>query len=237
MRLSVLTYNIRGLPWIACPIKLIMKFINTKQADIICLQEVFTRALCNEVYKEAKKMGYNIFFPPKSCHVPFFANPSGLCILAKREHHVIDTPIFEPFRRNGGLDWFVRKGLFSIRIKNNQKEYDIINTHFQSDITDCTCYRINYPRQRIEQEKQLIRFCQRLKFPLIFGDLNQDQFNFFEQFDPDFHVTFPGTGEHLDHMLYTADYEKLIIDRSIVYYDDCRLSDHIPIQFEFTLSE
>jgi exonuclease III len=127
MKLKVLSYNIRGLPWIECPIDSILFWSFMKsEPDFICLQEVFTSKLMKKVIEVCHQFGYEAHFP----EVPYtycqrfsrFQNPSGLCTLIKRDFHVYDEPVFEAFLGNSGVDTFVTKGFFVVEVvKNNKK--------------------------------------------------------------------------------------------------------------------
>jgi exonuclease III len=235
MTLRILTYNIRGLPWISCPIDDILSWISKRSCDIVCLQEVFTRRLQLAIESQDK---WNIFFSKGTTyvgHAAGFYSGAGLCILVRRDLKILGESTFMPFTDAGGVDRFVSKGLLHVPIEVNGERIDILNTHFQSDYTEFPCFRINYPAVRFNQEKQADLFCQKYRFPLLCGDLNQESFHYFEKFDDTDNITFPETGEHLDHLLYSSDAVGTFISKKTTYFHDVRLSDHIPVIYEFEL--
>jgi len=235
MTLRILTYNIRGLPWVSCPIDDILCWISKRKCDIICLQEVFTRSLQMRIELQDE---WNVFFSKGSTcagQAAGFYSGAGLCTLVRRDAQILGESTFVPFSDTGGIDELVSKGLLHVPLKVNGKRIDIINTHFQSDFTQFPCFRINYPAVRFNQEKQAHHLSKQYPFSLLCGDLNQDSFHYFDKFDDTDEITFPETGEHLDHLLYSSNLGHMIINKKIKYFHDITLSDHIPVLYEFEL--
>lgn len=240
VRLRVLTYNVHGLPWIQCPIHTILTWIELKSgAEIVCLQEVFARSIELEIQEFCKRFSWNAYFADT---LPCFGKrylrfhcPSGLCILVRQYLPVQGVPVFYPFEEASGVDYLVTKGILRLTIQAGEKKVDILNTHFQSDFTDIPCFRLSYPATRKLQEMQLALFAQTIDYPILCGDFNQEDFMFFDKFSPEPHITFPSTGEHLDHMIFPHEKKDLYKDKHIVYFDSLSLSDHIPILYSFSI--
>lgn len=235
MTLRILTYNIRGLPWISCPIDDILSWILKRKCDIVCLQEVFTRSLQLRIESHDE---WNVFFSKGTTfagQAAGFYSGAGLCILVRRDLKLLGEGTFTPFTDAGGVDRFVSKGLLHVPLEIHGMRIDILNTHFQSDFTEFPCFRINYPAVRFNQEKQADLLSKQYTVPLLCGDLNQESFHYFEKFDDTDEITFPETGEHLDHLLYSSDLDDMFINKKTVYFHDVTLSDHIPVVYEFEL--
>jgi len=235
MTLRILTYNIRGLPWVSCPIDDILSWIVKRKCDIICLQEVFTRSLQMRIELQDD---WNVFFSKGSTcagQSAGFYSGAGLCTLVRRDAKILGESTFVPFTDAGGVDRFVSKGVLHVPLEINGRRIDILNTHFQSDLTQLPCFRINYPAVRFNQEKQAHHLSKQYPFPLLCGDLNQDSFHYFEKFDEADESTFPETGEHLDHLLYSSNLSHIVINKKTTYFHDVTLSDHIPVIYEFEL--
>jgi endonuclease/exonuclease/phosphatase family metal-dependent hydrolase len=241
MGLRILSYNIHGLPWIQCPIETILLWAFLKsEADVICLQEVFTETLKQKIIRESRKYRMTPYFPPNepACFgrkYLRFGVPCGLCILVADHIDVTNVGKFSFFLEKGGLDRIVNKGYFSIDILYRGHPLKIVNTHFQSDFSEISCMRLNYDDVRDLQESQLYAFCLQCPFPVICGDFNQNTFRFFQKFDDEHNVTFPSTGEHLDHLLLLKRNESRIKSKKVIYFSDVDLSDHIPVLFELGL--
>lgn len=240
MVLRILSYNIHGLPWIQCPIEAILLWAYVKcRCDILCLQEVFSRKLRNKLVTLAPKYGFSIYFAPaEPCclgkSLLGFFTPCGLCILVKNTIPLIDGPHFQQFYSKGGLDSLVNKGVLSLSILYENKTIQILNTHFQADFNELPCCSVKYHDIRRSQEAQLYHIASKYEFPLIFGDFNKNHFQFFERFDDSHQITFPSTGEHLDHFLVFRNHICRLLFRNTTYFSDVLFSDHFPVLFEFT---
>ena len=236
MVLRILTFNIHGLPWINCPMKSILMWIRWKaNPDIVCLQELFSKGLQEKVEQLAPFLGYKVYNPEH--HTCFgkkymkFHSPSGLCILVKQSLQICDEPYYEPFTEASGVDCLVKKGIFVVSILYKGERIDILNTHLQSDFTEIPCCRLRYDATRMAQELQLANLTKKYSFPFILGDFNQSRFVFLKKFDKEYHVTFPSTFEHLDHAVVRSEHQQLFKKVFVEYYDDCNLSDHIPVLY------
>lgn len=241
MPLGLLTYNIRGLPWISCPIEAIFLWITWKvDCQICCLQEVFGKGLREKILALSKSHNWIPIFPdqePTSFGKRFlrFATPSGLCILVRPSIQILNIFPFVPFLSQSGLDRVVNKGFFAINIRFKGHILTILNTHFQSDFTEFPCFRIPYPAIRDLQESQLFHFVRQFQLPILVGDFNKNRFFFFDRFDPSDTITFPTTGEHLDHLLIPRSISTHFLSKKTTYFSDTLLSDHVPVLFEFDL--
>ncbi len=238
MVLRILSYNIHGLPWIQCPVEAILLWAYVKcRCDVLCLQEVFSRKLRHKLQALAPKYGYDIFFAPvepRCFGKPLlgFFTPCGLCILVKKTIPILELPRFSPFHAKGGLDGLVNKGILSVGILFEGKHIQIFNTHFQADFNEVPCCPLQYHEVRRSQEAQLYLIASAYEFPLICGDFNKNEFLFFERFDTSNQVTFPSTGEHLDHLLLLKHLFCRFLFRKSTYFSDVEFSDHIPVLFE-----
>lgn len=153
----------------------------------------------------------------------------------KESLQIVDQAIFTPFAVKAGLDSLVNKGFFSIGISYKGNLIHIVNTHLQSDFTDIPHFRINYGQTRELQEAQLFMTCETMRFPFLCGDFNKNKFLYFEPLDKDDHVTFPTTGEHLDHLLVPKRMMESVKSFKVIYFPEVLLSDHIPVLYEFDL--
>jgi len=229
MDLRVLTYNVHGLPWCRVPILPMLTWIaRNTAADVICLQEVFQRKAMNELLEYAPSYGYRALFPPEQVTASCFANASGLCTLVRRSISVTEWG-FTPFSDAGGLERFVQKGVFRLECWKDGLRFDLFNTHFQSDGTEIPCVRIRHDRTREAQESQLELVMSRSECPIVAGDFNQSVFHTLERLDTGFHVTFPETYEHLDHVLVYGPARLRVLYHRTVYFDAIQMSDHIPV--------
>ncbi len=200
---------------------------------------MFAKGLQTEIERCSEKFGWVSYFadalPCWGKSILRFHSPSGLCILVKSSIRVRKPPVFTPFVCAGGVDALVTKGIFALEIELDEKKIDIVNTHFQSDFTEFPCCRFSYPEVRQHQEQQLAAFVRYLRCPIICGDFNQDSFLYFTSLDTEKHITFPETGEHLDHLLVLNSKPTPFQETKITYFDSVPLSDHIPILFECDL--
>jgi endonuclease/exonuclease/phosphatase family metal-dependent hydrolase len=229
MDVRILTYNVHGLPWNRVPMVAILAWaLRCTRADILCFQEVFQRSALNDLCLVANTYGYDVIVPPECVTPSCFANPSGLCTLIKRSIAVTHWS-FTPFSCAGGLEHFVKKGMLSVSCRKDDVAFTLVNTHFQSDGTEFPCVRIRHQHIRDLQEAQLERMIANSECPIVAGDFNQSLFSHFVHADPGFHVTFPETGEHLDHVLFHRSSLHRIVSSAISYFDDVQMSDHIPV--------
>jgi endonuclease/exonuclease/phosphatase family metal-dependent hydrolase len=229
MDLRVLTYNVQGMPWCRVPILPILTWISRRASpDVVCLQEVFQRKTMNDLIQYAPVYGYRVLFPPEQVTASCFANPSGLCTLVRRSIHITEWG-FTPFADVGGMEHFIQKGIFRLECWKDTVQFDLFNTHFQADVTEIPCTRIYHQHTRDAQESQLELVVSRSGCPIIAGDFNQSSFHTLERLDNVFHVTFPETSEHLDHVLAYGPSRHRILHSKTTYFDEIEASDHVPV--------
>jgi len=241
MALRILSYNIHGLPWITCPIEAILLWTQFQcPCDILCLQEVFSKNLCTKIIALAPLYNFQVIFASSESDcigksALGFYTPCGLCILVKNNIPIVKEPQFTRFHNKAGLDTLVNKGFLSVGIEYMGNPLQIYNTHFQSDFDELPCISFRYQYIRSSQESQLYFHTLENEFPIICGDFNTNKFRFFEMFDRNYSITFPATGQHLDHMLLPQHLLSTIKSKKVTYFHKIKFSDHIPIVFEFTL--
>jgi endonuclease/exonuclease/phosphatase family metal-dependent hydrolase len=237
--MKLLTYNIHGLPWSSIDVPAIISWIfNESDAEIICLQEVFSHDHRALLWHSAIERGWDILFPNDLIYsgvITGLENGSGLVTLLHPKFKITSKPKFESYTSVNGADRIVKKGFFIVSVTDGTHTFQVINTHMQSDITEICCIRLNFNTSRHAQERQLFLAANNCELPLIIGDANTCIFNCFQRVDMDTHVTFPETEEHLDHLLCVPrDIEK-IEHIDTVYHDAIMLSDHIPVVYTVRL--
>lgn len=241
MDLRIITYNIHGLPWCGINVAAIADWLFQKtSSEIICLQEVFSKQHRKIFQDRAAAEGWKSYFPEDDCSLGHYLRGiecgSGLGILVHPSIDIVKTPSFSIFHWSGGVDSLVTKGYFLLHCKKGQQKFIVVNTHMQSDLTDIPYIRVNYPRERNLQEMEMYAKLIHEKPPIIaVGDMNQATFKWFERIDPVHHITFPETGEHLDHALILKRDATKIKHVRTIYYDKNTLSDHIPVYYKVSL--
>jgi exonuclease III len=233
--MKILTYNIYGVPWSGINIEKTADWIFSTGANIICLQEVFSIKHRLYLIERAKSDDYTAYYPDDNSCTPFLECGSGLLTLVKSSYKTTTRSRFEPFHNKHGADRCVKKGYFIVHLTDGLHRFQVYNTHMQSDITDVWCWRINYDESRKEQENELFVSAYANEFPILVGDMNTFSFDCFEKVDRGFHVTFPGTGEHLDNLLCLLRDRRKIDHIETKYHDEVTLSDHIPIIYTIDL--
>jgi endonuclease/exonuclease/phosphatase family metal-dependent hydrolase len=236
MRLKLLTYNIHGLPWNRVNIKGIADWVfGVAAPQVICLQEVFSTRHRNYLMMRADLAGWVPLVPNDNMclSIPGLECGSGLMTLVHHSVQIVSEPVFEPFKVTHGVDRFVKKGYFKVNLRRGSTIFQLFNVHLQSDVTEFWCRRLNYISARASQEIQLSMAAAREEFPVVIGDLNMSEFEHFVCVDPDFHITFPGTGEHLDHLLTLPRDIDRIEDAETEYWNNVPWSDHIPVTYSF----
>jgi endonuclease/exonuclease/phosphatase family metal-dependent hydrolase len=236
MQIRLLTYNIQGLPWISIDIDAIIEWLfSSSKADIICLQEVWSAVHRLRLARAAYRRGWLVYYPDDP--LPFrwdcMISGSGLCILIK-PHFIHARPsFFTSFEVAHGADALVTKGFFEICLLLSGRQIHIVNTHMQSDITGLPCCRLNFDSARAQQEWQIYRALRdRPGLQLIVGDMNTPESLYFHRVDTEKHVTFPSTGESLDHLLCLSEQQQEFQHIRTEFFDDIRFSDHIPVAFD-----
>jgi len=171
-KLRIISYNICALPkWFNIygnPLKRISKIIDildSIDADIICLQELFDRKII-EIVKQSM-IKYNFFY--KKSTSKLFLN-SGLMILSK---YTIINSGYETFSNHCGEDSLATKGIIFSNIIFNNKIITIINTHLNADSIFSTKYRCR--NIRLKQIGQIINNIKKTHHTnniILCGDLN-----------------------------------------------------------------
>jgi len=210
---------------------------NKSGAEIVCLQEVFSKEHKRLFCKRAAEEGWTFLAPPDLIYggiLPGLENGSGLLTLLHPRFTVKATK-FEPYNIVNSVDQFVKKGFFTVALNDGIHEFQVVNTHMQSDVTECCCIRLNFNKSRHAQEEQLYLAMTRNEFPLVIGDANTCIFKYFYRVDQETHATFPETEEHLDHLLCLPGDARRVHHVKTVYHDDVSLSDHIPVVYTVSL--
>jgi endonuclease/exonuclease/phosphatase family metal-dependent hydrolase len=144
---------------------------------------------------------------------------------------VIDELEGHTFILSKGVDSLVRKGFMVVHCRKNGKEFQVVNTHFQSDMTEIPYCRLRYNETRLKQEKQLYQTVRHLSCPIVVGDFNTEEFMYFECLEKGHRWTYKDTGERLDSCLRTYQHKQAFEKANSQYFYDVRFSDHIPVLF------
>lgn len=237
MNISILSYNIWGMPWGCRNIHELLLWIFCKSgAEIICLQEVFSKSCRLIIQEKARAAQWQVFFPEDPCWagacINSFHSGSGLCILVKSTVEVLEEIPFVAFYHvESYVEKLVSKGYFGVVLQKEGVSFSIINTHLISDVTECSPFRIAHGHGRRLQEKQLIEGATNLKDPmLVVGDLNQEEHHYFHRMYPDEDYTFPNTLEQLDHVVCLPRDQSLFEVKEVCFFQDIVYSDHIPLK-------
>jgi exonuclease III len=243
MLLTVGTYNVFGMPWGSKHLRSILLWIFVQSgAEVMCLQEVWSKqhqALIKEMCQESKC--WTCYFPYSNIHklgqwTQRFHSGSGLCILVKRTIEVVDELEGHTFILSKGVDTFVRKGFMVLQCMKEGKVFQIVNTHFQSDMTELPLVRLRYNETRLKQEKQLYQTVRHLSCPIVLGDFNTEEFMYFECLEKGHRWTYKDTGERLDSCLRTFQDKQKFEKVDSLYHYTVNYSDHIPVVFRLRLN-
>ncbi len=224
------------MPWANTDMRKLFTWVfQESEADIVCFQELWSIQQRKFLQEYVQVYGWKVCFPSDPCWVGSLLKGldcgSGLAILYRSEIELLEIPYFERYLEQAGVDKFITKGFYSMKIKYQDIIFTIINTHLQSDFTEVPCCRIRYKFSRLFQEFSLYSYCKKLQTPVIVcGDFNMEKCSFFKFLETQKHITFPETGEHLDHICVMKD-EKSFHLESSKYFDDILYSDHIPVRF------
>ena len=237
--MRLLTYNIHGLPWCKINVPAMIEWIfNKSGAEIVCLQEVFSKEHKKLFWKKATQEGWTFLAPPDLIYggfIPGLENGSGLLTLLHPRFTVTATK-FDPYKIVNSVDQFVKKGFFTAHVNDGVHDFQVVNTHMQSDISELCCIRLNFNGARHAQEEQLYLAMGRNELPLVIGDANTCIFKHFHRVDQETHVTFPDTEEHLDHLLCLPGDVGRVHHVETAYHDDISFSDHIPVVYTITIT-
>lgn len=237
MNINILTYNIWGMPWGCRTIHELLLWIFCKSgAEIVCLQEVFSKSHRKIIEEKATAAHWRAFFPEDPCWAGMclnsFHSGSGLCILVKSTVNILEEYPFVAFRDvDSYIEKIVCKGYFGLYLEKDGVAFSLLNTHMISDVTDCSPLRIAHGHGRRLQEKQLLEGAAELKGPvLIAGDMNQEEHHYFHRMYPDEDYTFPSTLEQLDHVVCLPRDSRSLEAKEVCFFQDVLYSDHIPLR-------
>jgi endonuclease/exonuclease/phosphatase family metal-dependent hydrolase len=238
--LSVLTYNVKGLPWCKDYIEDIAVFISTVPADIVCLQEVFTERARNFYKMFLEAIGYTVLLPNDS---DVALLPSGLVTAFKTAKFTLVDKVFCPFLENHNFEWFAMKGFHVLHLERrvDGRRFYLTNTHTQSDTLNSIFGRRSVRGVRQRQVDQLVRhFKGLLGTVVVVGDLNcevepADGLRFLHPpgIGPLKKRTFFDTGEDLDHCACLLDRPMPKIGAVRVFSE--KWSDHAAVLFSVHL--
>ena len=237
MNVKILSYNIWGMPWGCRAIEeLLLWLLCESGAEIVCLQEVFSKHHRLIIQEKASAAHWSAYFPDDPCWLGTclnsFRSGSGLCILVKSTVDVLEEVPFTPYQNvDSYIEKLVCKGYFGLSLQKESTKFTVLNTHMISDVTDCSPFRIVHGYSRRLQEKQLLEAAQHISQPvLIVGDLNQEEHHYFHRMYPDEDYTFPSTLEQLDHVVCLPRDTNCFEANDIRFFQDIGFSDHIPLR-------
>jgi endonuclease/exonuclease/phosphatase family metal-dependent hydrolase len=242
MNLLVGTYNVFGMPWGSKDLRSILLWIFLQSgAEIMCLQEVWSKqhqAMIRKLCEDSKT--WSCYFPYSNIHslgkwTDRFHSGTGLCILVKHTIEIMDEVEGHSYILSKGLDSLVRKGFMILHCRKEGKPFQVVNTHFQSDMTEIPCWRLRYNEIRLKQEKQLYQTVRHLSCPIVLGDFNTEEFMYFECLEKGHRWTYKDTGERLDSCLRTFQDKEKFKKIDAFYHYNLRFSDHIPVLFQLEI--
>jgi endonuclease/exonuclease/phosphatase family metal-dependent hydrolase len=239
MQVKVLTYNIWGMPWGTKHIHEILLWIFCSSgAEVVCLQEVFSKRHREIIEMKAKAAHWQVFFPEDPCFAGMclnaFSSGSGLCILLNPHITFMNTIPFTPFTNvEAYIEKIVRKGFFGLQLEKEGVFFSLLNTHLVADMTECYPLRIGHGHCRRFQEKQLVEAAKPLRGPvLIVGDLNQEEHHYLHRMYDRDDWTFPSTMEQLDHVVCLYSDRKKFHVNDVKFFQEIKYSDHIPLRVD-----
>ena len=185
MKLKVITWNIAGLPNYfnlhGNPELRIEKIINklkSQNADIICLQEVFTASLIKSI-KSAFRDEY--FTRSSTIRRNYKWLGSGLVTLFRKSKFSIRNLKFYHFKYTSGEDKMANKGLqiFSVYSYQLKKMIIVINTHLNNPDAILSRYKnsLKVTKNQVLVVKQLLDNYKD-KYTILGGDLNIPKLKF-----------------------------------------------------------
>jgi exonuclease III len=208
MEVSIITYNTHGLPWSRGRFKEIAGWLSDQNADIVCLQEVFTETAKQYYIKDLARAGYAVVVPEDDGLTPV---GSGLLTMCKARRFACESSIFCSYQDYHNVEWFANKGFHVLRLIGKNGRLVIVNTHTQSNTEVSFVFgEAIIDKIRRAQFKQIKDFFEGSRIPvLIVGDLNcaispYSEVRFLNVLHENrFHKsTFFSTGEDLDHVAW-----------------------------------
>jgi endonuclease/exonuclease/phosphatase family metal-dependent hydrolase len=248
MDISIITYNIHGLPWIRCPVVAIATWIVERSPDIVCIQEIFQDADRDTMKRCLEAGGYTVQIPMD--FIPACLS-SGLLTAVRSQRFTLHNSIFQPFFHNFLEDTFANKGFHILTLYDprHNRYFRILNTHLQSNVElSCIIGTKIVCAVRNNQAAQILDYVGRdAGAPsLLVGDLNthKDPHRYLRILHPLAKITFPATGENLDHVAWmplewagTCGYCAIHGPLSVgcVVHSDIEWSDHLPVEYTIHL--
>lgn len=222
----------------------IISYLESSSADIICLQEVWSESMKQEITDAFLAKNFYVALPPWHKNYVFGEN-SGLITISK---YPIINQTFIPFSNPRGTCRLFNKGVqyCHIRVPNSNplrsSVLNIANTHLQASFTNYSSY-LDFHTTAKEQLNTIINECP-FESCLIVGDLNltRDQLEDFvkndskiEYFGENKEVTFPDQSIRLDYFLLLSKLSQTSNIENIENKTDSEveLSDHFPIVSDF----
>ena len=220
--MKIITWNIACLPklinFYRKPSKKIvtqiLDKIDSKNADIIKLQEVFDYKIQKLVTNHLLEKDYNLHFSEhdKTCYKSITMSKNGLVTASK--YPILDTNIYE-YKHNTSVELMIQKGILTTKIDHPYYgSINLHNTHIQSDSLlgmYSKCKKI-----RAKQYKELNTYINNFSNDdkhIISGDLNEDYENinlqkmienltYDTKTNNDKIITFPFCSRQLDYIVY-----------------------------------
>ena len=207
MLCDIITYNIHGLPWSRDTSSSIVKWLQSIQPGIICLQEVFCESTRFFYKTKLEKSGYYVSIPND---LGVTALSSGLLIAVLSSKYRVISECFCCFQNYHNVELLANKGFHTIRLidLSTNRPLVIANTHTQSNTEISWWFGSKASDIRREQFAQMLRFFSGNRQPvLIVGDMNCEysphpniRFLTHSGNDVNKKHTFYSTGEDLDHI-------------------------------------
>jgi len=233
--ISILTYNIHGLPWSVDNTLPIARWSGGEGTNLLCFQEVFTESRQTTLKRILEEHDYTVYFPNDAIESVV---PSGLCIaLQNKSLWKMITLRFTPFFNYSYWDTFANKGFFSICLQHKDGlQIRILNTHMQSD-WELPYYSGTYYTNRIrtlQLEEMVKEYGTSKTLTLIVGDLNQaglmhPRVKNICCKEGDAITTFPSTGHNVDHVACIIGTGLTPVLKNIHIGNEVSWSDHSPL--------
>ena len=249
--MRILTYNVHGLPWSRNQSPAIVRYISHIRPDVLCFQEVFTNKLRDYFSTELPKYGYTVV-SPRDEGVALLG--SGLLIAFTAEYTLLSS-CFYPYTMYHDIEIGANKGFQTVRIRGpGGRRYVIANTHVQSNTPfNILSFGTNTSTIRKAQFEELVRWLNPSRDPVIVaGDMNCEHSPCpslrFLRDESLRKVTFPLTGENLDHVAWLptqwaplgaswCQFPKRGVRARSVRVDPVSYSDHFPVLVELIIPE
>jgi exonuclease III len=233
---SILTYNINGLPWAPEHTDPIGQWSGTCGAELLCFQEVFTTVRKTTLQTILESYGYTVYYPHDAIGESVVA--SGLAIaLHKDSLWKVQTTRFTPFFQYNYWDCFANKGYYAICLMHTTgTTIRVLNTHMQSNweipYISGTFYTNHIRTKQLEEIVKEYGTSDILT--LIVGDLNQEGI-----IHPRVQnlcckpenriITFPSTNTNVDHVSWLVGTGTLPVLKNIRSANEVSWSDHSPL--------